>query len=310
MVTNAEFREITSRKLTKKDIENILGVKMRKIGNDYVCQCPICQDSGCDNLHFKEGEYLKCFSCAENEGASYVYKLFFQDKKLDIDERKDMSKPMIPIECKVWYKKQEEYILYMADCNEYLLNNDKLLKELELIRGLKKSTIERVGMGFDVEKQQYVIPIFSQLHDGMITDFELRTYNRAFGKNKVVMRKGGGDNTIASIGKVGNGEKLLITEGFLDGYILLQFMLEKKQTDFSICSCSNGVNSLKEVIGDIDFTKYSSIKLILDNDKAGNDTVNEITKKFSFIQDGRDVLKRTNTNDINEWYLKLISKNR
>ena len=28
--------------MTKSDIENILGVKMKKIGHDYVCQCPVC----------------------------------------------------------------------------------------------------------------------------------------------------------------------------------------------------------------------------------------------------------------------------
>ena len=305
MVTDIEYNQLIQRKMTKSDIENILGVKMKKIGHDYVCQCPVCQDSGCDNLHFKEGEYLKCFSCAENEGASYVYKLFFQGKKREFMENNMNEKPRKCIRSQSWYKNQEKYVEYMAMCNDFLLNNQKLLDELYEVRGLTRETIGLVGMGFDEEKKLYVIPIFSLLHDSMITDFEYRQYGKAFGKNKKVFRKGGGENTVAIIYGLNNAKKMLITEGFLDGYMLKQFMKEKKQKEFLVCSCSHGVNSLVDVIGQVDFSMHSEIKLILDNDEAGDKATDTLIDKYRFLQDGRGVLKRSGCKDINDWVLSL-----
>ena len=95
----------------------------------------------------------------------------------------------------------------MAMCNDFLLNNQKLLDELYEVRGLTRETIGLVGMGFDEEKKLYVIPIFSLLHDGMITDFEYRQYGKAFGKNKKVFRKGGGEKTVAIIYGLNNAKK-------------------------------------------------------------------------------------------------------
>lgn len=305
MVTDIEYNQLIQRKMTKSDIENILGVKMKKIGHDYVCQCPVCQDSGCDNLHFKEGEYLKCFSCAENEGASYVYKLFFQGKKREFMGNNMNEKPRKCVRSQSWYQNQEKYVEYMAMCNDFLLNNQNLLDELYEVRGLTKKTIGLVGMGFDDEKKLYVIPIFSLLNDGMITDFELRQYGKAFGKNKKVFRKGGGEKTVAKIYGLDNAKKMLITEGFLDGYMLTQFMLEKKQDDFLVCSCSHGANSLVDVIGQVDFSMHSEIKLILDNDEAGDKATDTLIDKYRFLQEGRGVLKRSGCKDINDWVLSL-----
>jgi hypothetical protein len=198
--------------ITLYDIKKILGEPTGKSGGEYVWQCPYCMDSHKDNMRFNERKgLLWCF--ADPEHSKEVLKKM-NGKESDY---KSVAKSVPK-----WVTMQEKYIEYMAQCQEELLNNQDLLDYVYKKRGLSKKVIDLVGMGFDSEANQFVIPIFG-LKEDMITDFELRLYS----DKKVISRVGGGHNTVAVIYGTQKAKTCFFTEGFLDGYALLQYLFDK-----------------------------------------------------------------------------------
>lgn len=287
--------------ITLEQIEYVLNEKGKKNGNRYNFQCPVCQDNHKDNLIFDtEKKILKCFSCFNNEGGKYVLNLINENFKKDFKPIE--KKPKIEI-IHQWEINKEKYAEYMLLTNDYLLNNDELLNYLKQKRGFNKKTIEKVGIGFDHTENCFTIPIFSLKYD-CITDFELRLKS----DKKQIRRVGGGCNTIAVIDYCLNEKVCYIVEGFMDGITLSQFLREHNKNDFIIFSCSNGVNSLINSLSEINFSLFKDVKLILDNDKAGDETTKKIIEKYPFIKDCRDFLIKENVKDINEWYMKGLKK--
>jgi hypothetical protein len=280
-----------NKEITLYDIKKILGEPTGKLGGEYVWQCPYCMDSHKDNMRFNERKgLLWCF--ADPEHSKEILKKMNGN---EIDYRpaakSDNSVPK-------WVTMQDKYVEYMVQCQEELLGNQELLDYVYKKRGLSKKVIDLVGMGFDSEANQFVIPIFG-LKEDMITDFELRLYS----DKKVISRVGGGHNTVAVIYGTQKAKTLIFTEGFLDGYALLQFMLDKGQTDFTIYSCSHGADSLLKCLPSVNFSQFGEVKLMLDNDDAGDKATKAILEYYPFIKDSRDFLKKDGVKDFTEWFL-------
>lgn len=280
-----------NKEITLYDIKKILGEPTGKSGSEYVWQCPYCMDSHKDNMRFNERKgLLWCF--ADPEHSKEVLK--------KMNGKESDYKPVAKSANSVpkWVTMQEKYVEYMVQCQEELLNNQELLDYVYKKRGLSKKVIDLVGLGFDSEANQFVIPIFG-LKEDMITDFELRAY----GDKKVISRVGGGHNTVSVIYGTQKSKTCFFTEGFLDGYALLQYLFDKNQTDFTIYSCSHGAESLLKCLPAVNFSNFEEVKLMLDADEAGDKATKAILEYYPFIKDSRKFLFDSGVKDIGDWVL-------
>ena len=308
--------------LTLNDIQEYLGQTGKKQGDEIVFGCGICQLSGgdvhSDNLKWNtKKNVLYCFKDSEHS------KIIMSE----IMKKKHKAKRMENKEIPAYIKNQEKYLYYMELCNsallgtltkdwidavneqdmfednEYnfyldLINSDKPQKArvyLKEQRGINTSTISKIGLGFDFKARKWVIPIFDISCN--LTGFE---YRLADFKNKKIWREKGTPSCLARVW--GNGSKALIFEGFLDAYCAYQ--MAKNKDDVSIFSTSAGVSSLTKVISQLQFNKYESITLILDNDEPADKVTKEIIEKYPFIKDGRGFLVANNCKDVNQYMLK------
>lgn len=279
--------------ITLYDIKKILGEPTGKQGGEYVWQCPYCLDSHKDNMRFNERKgLLWCF--ADPEHSKEVLKQMSGNKR-DYQPVQKTSVPEVP----KWEIMQEKYVEYMEQSIEELMGNQELLDYVYKKRGLTRKIIDLVGLGFDSEAQQFVIPIFGLKEGCKITDFELRAY----GDKKVISRVGGGHNTVAMIFGRDKAKTLYFTEGFLDGYALLQYLFDKNQSDFTIYSCSHGAESLLKCLPSVNFSNFEEVKLMLDNDEAGDKATKAIIEQYPFIKDSRKFLVDSGCKDISEWLL-------
>lgn len=310
--------------LTLNDITDHLGQPRTKIGAELIWQCPYCMDKHADNLHYNERKnILWCF--ADEQHSKNILS--------EISRKKYEEKKMQNIEIPRYLKLQEQYIYYTGLCNDMLLGNNvdgwlgQMLTEqmftkeevarlqeisksdkpqkarayLKEQRGINRHTIELTGLGFDFIEGKWVIPIFNM--NTYIVGFEYRAKNF---KDKKIWREIGCPSCLAHV--YGNGKKAIIQEGFLDSYCTVQ-MLDQKGTldEYSIFTTSSGVASTPRVITQLQFGRYDSIRLILDNDEAGDKVTNEITSKYSFIKDGRGFLRDSRCKDMNEYMLEMVN---
>ncbi|MGN1125548.1 MAG: toprim domain-containing protein [Candidatus Gastranaerophilaceae bacterium] len=312
--------------LTLNDITEYLGQPRTKIGRELIWQCPYCLDEHKDNLHYNPNKnVLWCFADASHN----------RQILSEIMKKKHESKKMESKEIPAYIKHQEQYLYYMELCNSALLgtltkdwidfvkeqnmfeenecafyldliqsaNAEKARTYLKSQRGINYHTIELTGLGFDFKARKWVIPIFNMNCE--IVGFR---YRGADFKQKKVWTEKGTPKTLARFYGADTSKTLYIGEGEWDCIILTQWLLENKQKDFMVVSPSNGASSLLSVIPQIKLNKFDKIKLILDNDTAGDKATEEIIKKYPMIIDSRDFLKSSNINDTNDFYLRKVVK--
>lgn len=313
--------------LTLNDITDHLGQPRTKIGTELIWQCPICMDKSKDNLHYNPNKnILWCFA---NEEHSKVILSEIMKKK---HEEKKMSNVEIP----KYVKCQEQYLMYQILCNDALLgkfnkdwisalNNAGMLEEneydsyLDLInsdkpqkareylkqqRGINISTIEQTGLGFDFYARKWVIPIFD-----MSCNLVGFRYRGALFSEKKVWTEKGTPKTLARFYGADTAKTCYCVEGEWDSLIMVQWLLENNQKDFMVVSPSNGASSLLSVMPQLQLNKFEQIKLIMDNDSAGDKATEEVLKTYPMVVDGRGFLKQSGINDINDFYLKKVVKN-
>lgn len=279
-------------KITLDDIIEHIGQPAKKQSGELLWQCPYCMDKGRDNLKYNlQKQVLYCF--ANDEHSKQILS--------EINKKKFADK--IDVHIPQYLNKQSEYLSYMLKSNEYLLSNDKALAYLQKTRGINKDTVEKVSMGFDKDNNKWVIPIFA---DDLIIGFEYRAADFEY---KKIWRKKDTKRCLAIIYGKEKVDTLYLVEGFLKGYVLLQYLLEKGITDFRICSCSHGVSSLYNCISEIKFSNFNKIKLMLDADKAGDEATEKILNKYPFFVDVRNFLFKTKCKDFDEWYIKIYLGN-
>lgn len=289
--------------ITLEQIKSVCGEPTHKSGNQYTFACPICQryggDKGKNNLQYNEQKQIfKCF--ADNSHTLEILDII-NDKHKQKEDYKQKVVIKQPQKTQ-WALNKDKYFEYQHLCNSHLLQLPECLGFLFEKRGLTKKTVELVGLGYDHTENKFVIPIYSLKHK-TITDFEMRLKDE---NKKVINRVGGGCSTIAVIYGLNASDTLYITEGFIDGYVLVQWLLDKGQHDFTVYTPSNGVSSLYNCLPEIKFNNFKKIKMILDNDEAGDNATQKIIDDYPFIIDSRQFLKNKNVKDICDYYNKFV----
>ena len=314
--------------LTLNDIQEYTGQRGRKIGQEYVFMCPICQDrKGKDNLHYNPTKnILWCFANEQHN----------KDILSEIMKKKNESKKMEKRnEIPSYIINREKYLFYQILCNnallgkldkgwieelknqdmfekgEYgfyldLINTDKPQKArayLKEQRGINTSTISATGLGFDFKARKWVIPIF----DTSCNLVGFRYRGALFSEKKVWTEKGT-PKTLARFYGADAAKTCYIGEGEWDCIVLVQWLLENNQKDFMVVSPSNGASSLLSVMPQLQLNKFEQIKLIMDNDASGDKATEEVLKSYPMVIDSREFLKQSGINDINDFYLKKVLK--
>ena len=201
-------------------------------------------------------------------------------------------------------KKQEEFILYMCKCNDNLLNDEKSLKFLFKKRRITKETVLYTGLGIDKEKRHWVIPTFEYTTDVQlkILGFEYRPADLS--KNGLNREKDCPTGLAQINCYIPGMEKLVIVEGYFDGYALFQYLKEQKQDEFyHIVTPSNGVNGLFKQISQIDFRKYKEFELFIDNDNVSKPIAKKI---IEFYPQFHNIELKCGCKDFNEHYIKCL----
>lgn len=298
--------------ITLDDVIEEVGEYKRKRQYEYEFQCPYCAESGGDrhgdNLKFNSKKnILHCF--ANPEHSKKIYNNIIQKKLMfnefdyeqslfgSISENKQLSQEQIA-----------KFHAYTIECRNVLLESNIYLEYLYHMRGITKDTVEDVFLGFDKERECWVIPTveYNSTVDyvNLVVGFEFRPHD--FSKQGLRRSK----NTPTPIAMINDykptTECLAIVEGYFDGYALYQHLKENNQIEkYHIVTCSNGVQSLLKKIDTINFTKYKKSYLFIDNDEVSKPIATKILERYPFIQ---NVFLDCGCKDFNEHYLKCIKK--
>ena len=296
-----------------------LGNPTKKLGDEYIWQCPYCMDSHKDNLKYNEKKrVLKCF--ANDTHAGNVLRDL--NKALGINTPKN-TEPL-PVRLtntpELTKEQSEENLYYMLACERELGDNPKGFEHLERKRGITKETAKRYGIGIDKEQQSWVIPIwrYSLVDPIEILGFEYRpallpnaikekrTEQEKQAK-KGIRRKKGSISGLAMINcQTPTAENLIIVEGFFDGMALWQHLEETLELQlYHIVTPSNGISSLMKQIGTIDFSAYKRFYIYIDADETGKQILKEVLEKYPFFE---PIQLDCGCKDFNEHYLKCIKQ--
>ena len=284
---------------------NCLGEPESQSGDEYIWQCPLCKDTGRDNLKFNTAKgILWCF--ADESHAPQLLREILKKNKNKICfkhfnndyENTDRYKRFFTIQ------KQMEFRTYMKECNEALQKSLMRVRFLRQKRGLTAVTVKAVKIGIDEYKKRWVIPTFqySTERSNIILGFEYRPLN--LGKDGLKREKGTPTGLAMINSYKPTTKALVIVEGYFDGYALYQHLYKKRQLKYyHIVTPSNGVQSLLKHISQVDFAKYKKFFLYLDNDEEGNKVAAKIIERYPMFQ---RILTPCGCKDFNEHYLKCI----
>lgn len=291
--------------LTLDILQNYLGEPESQSGDEYIWQCPLCKDTGRDNLKFNAAKgILWCF--ADESHAPQLLREILKKNKNKICfkhfnndyENTDRYKRFFTIQ------KQMEFRTYMKECNEALQKSLMRVRFLRQKRGLTAVTVKAVKIGIDEYKKRWVIPTFqySTERSNIILGFEYRPLN--LGKDGLKREKGTPTGLAMINSYKPTTKALVIVEGYFDGYALYQHLYKKRQLKYyHIVTPSNGVQSLLKHISQVDFAKYKKFFLYLDNDEEGNKVAAKIIERYPMFQ---RILTPCGCKDFNEHYLKCI----
>lgn len=281
----------------------VLGEPEKQSGDEYLWQCPLCKDTGRDNLKFNAVKgILWCF--ANESHAPQILKEILKKGRINLKPANadynsyDRYKHIFSMQ------KHIEFKIYMQECNEKLLTIDILPSILLKKRGLNLSTARDVKLGVDMNKKRWVIPTFqySTERANTILGFEYRPFN--FSKDGLIRSKGTPTGLAMINSYKPTMEVLAVVEGYFDGYALYQHLKEQKQIQYyHIVTPSNGIQSLLKHISQVDFSKYKRFCLYVDNDEEGNKVAEKIMAKYPIFE---RVTTTCGCKDFNEHYMKCI----
>ena len=279
-----------------------LGQEGRETGNHIYFQCPICQDSHKDNLIYtKSNGLVYCF--ADSDHAAEVLKTLGHERKyvpMDRKPKYELKTKNIPGINHDFYRRQELY-------HENLLKTPKALKYIHTKRGITPKTVRYFGIGIDLENRAWVFPIY---YGVTLIGFEFRDPSLSSGGGKKVWKEYIKDCKPSCLATLTipdrSTKRLLVIEGFIDGYIYWQHLESKGMSSlYHIVTPSNGVQCIAENLHDIDIEKYISIHFFLDGDDAGKRELEKIRTGalFSYYEVS---LPCECCKDFGEYYLKHI----
>lgn len=289
--------------ITLEELTNILGVPTRTTGHQHYFRCPACSagggDTSGDNLLFNDRKgVLKCFAC--EEGAKEALKMV---------NSKRQQNSYTPTAAKVerkeytpwWQKNSENLAIYMCEAEEEMTIN--VATWLQEKHGINRQTIKDCSIGYDANPNMLKIgasvtfPIISLNHNECLVGFELRQ----IGDEKRIKHTLDTPSCLCIVSDNVQAKYLIICEGFKDAYCFRQFLILKDLLDqFTILTPAHGVNDILNNLYVINFTRYKSCFLLLDNDMAGNKETQKILERYPFFIDKRNILGKCE--DVAEWW--------
>ena len=280
-----------------------LGEPEKQSGDEYLWQCPLCKDTGRDNLKFNAVKgILWCF--ANECHAPQILKEILKKGRINLKPANTDYSSYDRYKHIFSMQKQIEFNIYMQECNEKLLTIDILPSILLKKRGLNLSTARDVKLGVDMNKKRWVIPTFqySTERANTILGFEYRPFN--FSKDGLSREKGTPTGLAMINSYKPTMEVLAVVEGYFDGYALYQHLKEQKQIQYyHIVTPSKGIQSLLKHISQVDFSKYKRFCLYVDNDEEGNKVAEKIMAKYPIFE---RITTTCGCKDFNEHYMKCI----
>ena len=284
-------------------LTEVLGEPEKQSGDEYLWQCPLCKDTGRDNLKFNAVKgILWCF--ANENHAPQILKEILKKGRINLKPANTDYNSYDRYKHIFSMQKQIEFKIYMQECNEKLLTIDILPSILLKKRGLNLSTARDVKLGVDMNKKRWVIPTFqySTERANTILGFEYRPFN--FSKDGLTREKGTPTGLAMINSYKPTMEVLAVVEGYFDGYALYQHLKEQKQIQYyHIVTPSNGIQSLLKHISQVDFLKYKRFCLYVDNDEEGNKVAEKIMAQYPIFE---RVTTTCGCKDFNEHYMKCI----
>ena len=293
--------------ISVEELREILGHETKSKYGTYYFRCPECakmgKDTHGDNLVYNSSNgRLRCFGCGEGQMTAlrmineYRQKTGYWQKS---KEEREKSKPKFEKK-PLWYEiNKEELLIYMCEATEELLDAEPVVEWLYNKHGINKQSIIDCGIGMDADKNAICFPIFSINHEQILVGFEYRL----IGETKKIWRTKDSPSGIAQVLGRKSAPYVIILEGYLDCYCFKQF-LEKKglSDDYLILTPANGANDLLKHLNKIDFSKYKTCYLLLDNDNVGDTVTDNILEQYNFFIDKREVLKKNNVKDFKDLY--------
>jgi len=293
----------------KKVFADILTGKENKTGHDLLCHCPFHNDktpSFSISLRADKQVY-HCFSCGAK--GSYI-SYYMQRHSLSYNEAMEQLDMNISIPVVQYIKPVLKFPNYGEFCVESLTkfadNYKKHAKDLYNIIGLTATTA-MWEIGIDAFGN-WVFPIMEHKTKQYV-GYELRPHDFSLFQNgskckKPTLQDGYTLNCLSLIHSsfFSDKKKCIITEGFKDGYFMLQYLHEKYKTTNiteTILTPSCGVNTLPDLLKDNPLKEFEEIIFVLDNDDAGNKVKEQLIGKdsrykfFSQLQ---------NDEDFENWY--------
>lgn len=288
-----------------EDVIRALGSPTKKAGNQYYFGCPACtnrgEDSSKDNLLYNDSKkLLKCFAC--DDGAKEALKLINKQKEFN----GYTYKPKQTIEKPKWFEINKDNLLQYALAVEDNLST-KAIAYLNS-RCISKDVAFKCSIGYDESPsmvkigESIVFPMFSLNHNEQLVGFELRQLHGG----KVIKHTLDSPSCICAIYGKRSAKNLIITEGFIDAYSLLELLGEEKSDNYLIATGSHGCKSILPSLSGIDLTLYQNHYLLLDNDEAGSEATSKIIENYKFFKDKRELLK--DCKDVNEYLCRKSGK--
>lgn len=290
-----------------EELREILGHETRSKYGTYYFRCPECakygKDTKGDNLVFNSSNgKLRCFACGE--GQLTALRMINEHRQKTGYWKQSHKKEEVKEEKKqTWYElNKNELLQYMEEATDELLAAEPVVEWLYKKHGINKKTIKDCGIGLDEDKNAVCFPIFSMTHEQMLVGFEYRL----LGDKKQIWRTPQAPSCLAGVWGKMNAKNVIINEGYKDAYCLKQMLeLQDKARDYLILTPAHGCGDIINHLQDIDFSKFKTCYLLLDNDEAGDKATAEILEQYNFFIDKRGFLKKNNVNDVADyWKLK------
>ena len=287
-----------------EELREILGHETRSKYGTYYFRCPECakygKDKSGDNLVFNSSNgKLRCFACGE--GQLTVLKMINEHRQKTGYWSQPRKKEEVKEEKKqTWYELNvNELHQYMEEATEELLAAEPIVEWLYKKHGINRQTIKDCGIGLDADKNAVCFPIFSMTHEQMLVGFEYRL----LGDKKQIWRTPQAPSCLAGVWGKTCAKNVIICEGYKDAYCLKQMLeLQNKAEDYLILTPAHGCGDIINHLQDIDFNKFKTCYLLLDNDEAGDKATAEILEQYNFFIDKRGFLQKNNIDDVADYW--------
>jgi len=306
--------------ITEEEVIAVLGSSYKVQGHELVYRCPACPggDKKGDNLKFNRTKnVLHCFACDfAEEVTGIIARRRFEVRKGNQPQQQSYEfqrqEPVEEVQKPVKEKEiaRENLAEYYIKCNERLLSDKTLLKKLYEKHSIMPMTACECFIGFDGTKDKLVFPSRAAGKDpldNMLIEDNGAEY-REIGGEKTIRRISGYDIGICVARYVFRADNGIICEGYKDAYNLVQILkltdreLLDRTTIFTLQNGTGSINT-ENCLQKINWRKFKTVGVLMDNDKAGDVATETAQELFSCMADLREEYIN-GFNDVQERFLE------